>query len=109
MSKHREGANKIISVFKADEQVEYERFRNNSRMLLGRHFFLKRVFAGKAYLESEHDYALFRGDADTGRRRRMLGREAKDLNTEYERKYMDDKTARMYKWKWLKGSEPDEG
>lgn len=57
---------------------------------------------GKAYLETEHSFTLFRGDVSTGRTRKMLGREAKGLNEDYEAKFIKDKTARLYRWKWDK-------
>ena len=57
---------------------------------------------GADYLNAEHDYTLMRGDLDTGRKRTMLGREAKALNEEYEAKFIKDKTPRLWHWKWIK-------
>jgi hypothetical protein len=55
---------------------------------------------GREYLAAEHDYTLMRGDIDTGRKRTMLGSEAKALNESYEAKFIKDKTPRLWKWKW---------
>jgi hypothetical protein len=57
---------------------------------------------GADYLNTEHDYALMRGDLGTGRKRTMLGMEAKTLNEAYEAKFIKDKTPRLWRWKWLK-------
>lgn len=59
---------------------------------------------GKEWLDTEHSFVLLRGDASTGRTRKMLGREAKRLNREYEKKFIEaldaNKAVRMYRWKW---------
>lgn len=60
---------------------------------------------GAEYMSAEHDYTLMRGDISTGRVRRMLGREAKALNEEYEAKFIKDKTPRLYRWRWDKPKE----
>jgi hypothetical protein len=97
-----DGCNKTVFLYDDPDWVEYKRHQSKARQNSG---FRKKMWfwaKSKEYLDAVHDYALFRGDVDTGRRRTMQGREAKTLNTEYERKFMDSKTARMYKWKWIK-------
>lgn len=58
----------------------------------------------REWINAEHDFVLMRGDANTGRAMRMLGREAKRLNREYEKTFIkaldENKAARLYRWKW---------
>lgn len=93
---------KIVHRYKSPDFVEWEIHKNRARMAFGNAKWKKMMQKGREYLKAIHEFALIRGDADTGRRRTMLGREAKALNDDYERKYMDSKTPRLYRWKWLR-------
>ena len=59
---------------------------------------------GRQWCATEHEFVLMRGDANTGRTMRMLGRDAKRLNREYEQRFIKaldtNPAARMYRWKW---------
>ena len=60
----------------------------------------------QAYLAASHTYELTRGDMWTGRRKVMLGSEARDANQALEDKFYraldTDPKARLWRWKLKK-------
>lgn len=72
--------------------------------LRARRIWKEAMSRAREWVNTEHEFVLMRGDANTGRTMRMLGREAKRLNREYEQKFIKaldtNPAARMYRWKW---------
>lgn len=54
----------------------------------------------REYLDAVHSYTLFRGDSSLGRTVEMTGREAKKINDEWIQKFINNKTPRLYRWKF---------
>lgn len=86
-------------VWKSAEQLLWEQGKRLARKALGRAKFLVKCKKGAEWLNAEHDFLLYRGDQSTGRKRRMFGREARELNRDYEDKFAKDKTKQLYRWR----------
>ncbi len=54
----------------------------------------------RAYLDGTHTFQLLRGDTPFGAPKEMTGREAKALNTKFERKFFNDKSPNARLWCW---------
>lgn len=100
------GTNSSFTVFTPDrERTAQADIHKKCRQKLGWQKVLYARSKGRDYVNAEHNYTLMRGDIDTGRKRTMLGRQAKALNESYEMKFIKDKTQRLWRWKWLSSVE----
>lgn len=52
------------------------------------------------YLKSSHEFQLWRGETAFGKPKVMTGREVRDLNRDFERKFMDSKDPNARLWAW---------
>lgn len=79
-------------------------YAKETAKIRGKRKFVTACKAGADWLAEEHNFVLMRGDQNTGRVMKMLGSEAKRLNSEYEKKFWKsldtNKSARLYRWKW---------
>jgi len=67
----------------------------------GKAKFSNRLRKGREFLDAEHVYCLFRGDANFGRVKTMTGREAQQENRKFEDVFFRTKkeSARLFRWK----------
>jgi hypothetical protein len=92
----------IYDVAPNQDSTAQSDMKKKANLANGRAKHVLRMKHGSEFLCAEHDYVLFRGDTSTGRERRMLGREAKSLNSDYEKKFMDSKTPRLWRWRLVR-------
>lgn len=90
------------SLYGDNEWREFHRqeMEGKQRTAFERHMWGAKI--KKAWLDATHDFVLFRGDVSLGRKQTMTGREAQAINRDYEDKFYNGKTPRLYRWKWIK-------